>query len=320
MSAYATPHPFPVDGIPREGKNFPDLTAVLQQLDPHTCAIGEHSDLFRAKRSDNEKPQHVLAVKVFRAGSNGNATFNANFQKKLILLGDTLGRLKHDNIARLYGVTYGFGRLPGVVMDFYDNSVVSYMAKCPVENDDKLKWVKQIASALKYLHRQSPPIVHGDIRGANIFIDSTSKKCLLADTSMALVTDTPEFTSMKSPATCRWAAPELMDFRQPHVEGSPDPAPSTQTDVFSFAMTAIEIFSGSPPFKQKKNDSSVIFLILNGERPELPEFVQARPYLSKVIEGCWRKDPKSRMTMSSVCWKLGLTSYLSYALERVGLF
>jgi serine/threonine protein kinase len=177
-----------------------------------------------------------------------------------------------------------------------------------------------VASGLKYLHRQSPPIIHGDIRGANIFWDEPNKKCVIADTGMAFVTDTEEFTSMKSPATCRWTAPELMDYRRPPNPDGEEPGPSLQTDVFSFAMAANEIFTGQIPFHEKKSDSSVIFLILNGDRPTLSPFVEARPYLRKLLAACWAKEPENRPDMAAVCWKLGMTSYLSYALERLGIY
>lgn len=66
-----------------------------------------------------------------------------------------------------------------------------------------------------------------------------NKECVLADVGMVYMTDMPEFAMMKSAATCRFAAPELMDPNAPRqtVEG---PECTTQSDVFAFAMIIVQ--------------------------------------------------------------------------------
>lgn len=304
--------------IPKATKWFPDITALLFQIDAFPCAIGELFDVFRARRINDNKQENTLAIKTLRAGSSSNPNFEQELQTKVVTVGDGLGRLKHPNIAKIHGVAYGTGRLPGIVMDFYDaGSVVSYMKSRTVTNEQKLKWVKEIASGLKYLHRRNPPVVHGDLRGSNIFVDAKGS-CILADVGVVYLTDMPEFTMMKSATTSRWTAPELMDPKVPRQKAE-GPEFTTQSDVYSFAMTVIELFSEDVPFKHRKNDTSVISPILEGERPELPQYIQENAVLSKLIQDCWVKEPNKRPTASDICYRLGMTSYIRYLLEWIGL-
>ncbi|KAJ3550501.1 hypothetical protein NMY22_g432 [Coprinellus aureogranulatus] len=292
-----------------------DLTSHLHQIDTFPCAIGEHSDVFRAKRINDDKEENVLAIKTLRAGSSRNPNFEEEVQRRLVNLGHGWVQLSHPNIAKIHGVAYGTGRLPGIVMDYYEaGSVVSFMKSRKVTDDEKLAWVKQIASALKYLHRRKPSVVHGDLRGSNIFVDANGS-CTLADVGMVYMTDMPEFTMMKSALTCRWTAPELMDPATPQ-QAVPGPECTTQSDVFSFAMTIVELFSEDVPFGHKKNDTSVISPIVSGERPELPQYVQENPVLSKLVKDCWAPEPHRRPSMSAVCYRLGLVGFPVFSRPR----
>ncbi|KAJ3550499.1 hypothetical protein NMY22_g430 [Coprinellus aureogranulatus] len=255
----------PILRLPGPPERRKDVPFVYDAQRDKEFPPGQHTDLFRAREKEGEGA--LFAVKVLRAGSGEDPVFFEALQKRLVDFGDVWGQLRHENIARVYGVGYNFSRLPGIIMNYYEETVMSYMRAHPVDNDAKLEWIKQIASGLKYLHTRRPPIVHGDLRGANIFVDSTGK-CVIADVGMAFLTEMAEFLVMRRATSCRWTAPELMDpdLPPPTTEG---PYWTTQTDVFAFAITAIEIFSEAFPFKEYQNDSPILFLIVKGDRPEM---------------------------------------------------
>ena len=75
---------------------------------------------------------------------------------------------------------------------------------------------------------------------ANVFVKA-NKGCVLAEAGMVYMTDMPEFVMMKSAATCRFTAPELMDSSIPR-QTAEGPECTTQSDVFSFAMTVFQVF------------------------------------------------------------------------------
>ncbi|TEB23946.1 kinase-like protein [Coprinellus micaceus] len=300
---------FPIPGLPRETQHLPDWTPRLVQIDQFAFALGEHSDVFRARKTQDVRGKRVYAVKTLRAGSSSNPNFHAQLQRKLVRWGDVLGQLNHENVCTIRGLVYGTSRFPGIVMDFYEGgSIVNRMKSHSYTNDQKSLWVKQIASGMRYLHRRKPTIVHGDLRGSNIFLNS-SGNIAIADIGMVYITDTPEFTMMQSAATARWTAPELMDPKVPRQSTSSEgPDCTIQSDVFAFAMTIVQIFSEALPFRHVANDTTCIFLILRGERPALPEFVQGHHALAGLVRDCWVRDPSKRPSMTDVCWRLGMSA------------
>ena len=152
-----------------------------------------------------------------------------------------------------------------------------------------------------------------------MLVDSAGH-AVVADYGLALIMDSSEFTSIKTAGTCRWTAPEIMN--PPSHGDIPLPQFTVKSDIFSFAMTFFEvhlhpplpgvyshpdkIFAGEQPFNEKKSDSSVIFAILNGNRPALPEFFENKTNLAKLVEQCWSQNPDQRPTARQICRRLGL--------------
>jgi len=75
---------------------------------------------------------------------------------------------------------------------------------------------------------------------------------------------------------------------------------TAESDVYAFSMTVIEIFTGMIPFNQKKNDSSVIFTVLDGGRPEVPPFLNDQESLRVLVQDCWQQMPGKRPTSRAV--------------------
>jgi hypothetical protein len=75
------------------------------------------------------------------------------------------------------------------------------------------------------------------------------------------------------------------------------------SDTYSFAMVAIQIFSGQVPFPEAKNDTAVVAKVLRGVRPVKVEDAHHRGLTAVVwgwLENCWEEDPISRPPMSLV--------------------
>ena len=83
--------------------------------------------------------------------------------------------------------------------------------------------ILDICRAVRYLHAQSPVIVHGDLKAANVMVESVVPKCRakLSDFGLSRVV-----TRSARPVggTARWVAPELF---------VKEVAPNATCDVFS---------------------------------------------------------------------------------------
>ncbi|KAJ7862513.1 kinase-like domain-containing protein, partial [Mycena olivaceomarginata] len=116
------------------------------------------------------------------------------------------GRMDHPNILPFFGVDEQMFR-PSfcLISPWMDNgNVIKFLEKNPDLTDSKLPL---IAEGMRYLHELDPPIVHADIRGANILVTS-DLRCGLADFGLAAITEIT-ITSIRKQGAEAWMAPEL---------------------------------------------------------------------------------------------------------------
>lgn len=108
---------------------------------------------------------------------------------------DILKRLKHMYLPRVYDFLEDDGEIY-TVMDFIPGKSLDKVLMETKEIPPKqvLKWANQLAEALDYLHSQNPPIIHSDIKPANIMLTPEGDICLI-DFNISLVFDNSMRTS-----------------------------------------------------------------------------------------------------------------------------
>jgi non-specific serine/threonine protein kinase len=101
--------------------------------------------------------------------------------------------------------------------------------------DDVVHYLAQVAEALDHLHRHRPPVVHGDVKPANVIVTPEGKAVLV---DFGISHREHEGRPVLVPAgTAGYAAPEV-------ASGQP---PTPASDVFSLAATAFALLTGRPP-------------------------------------------------------------------------
>src|SRR5262249_9333559 len=95
-----------------------------------------------------------------------------------------------------------------------------------------LVYLAQAAEALTFLHTQEPPVIHGDVKPANLIL-TRGGRVKLVDFGLSPVpgTDGQAAGSLGS------RAPELLDGGRP----------SRASDVYALAATAYALVTGEPP-------------------------------------------------------------------------
>ncbi|MDR2498737.1 MAG: serine/threonine protein kinase [Tannerellaceae bacterium] len=147
------------------------------------------------------------------------------------------------------------------------------------------KMLRDIASALDYLHNQSPPLVHCDVKPGNILAGSDGKY-LLADFGICQkIGPSASGASRKQLGTPAYMSPERF------VRGS---TPVKASDVFSLGATVYELISGSSPFGQKGG------IRLHKGAKLLPLEGDFSAGLKKLIERCLSKDAWDRPSAAEV--------------------
>ena len=108
---------------------------------------------------------------------------------------DILKKIKHTYLPRVYD----FLEIDGEIYTVMDYIPGKSLDKALAEEGrfpqkQVLAWAEELAEALEYLHNQNPPVVHSDIKPANIMLTPEGKICLI-DFNISLAFDSGMKTS-----------------------------------------------------------------------------------------------------------------------------
>ncbi|KAK0437589.1 kinase-like domain-containing protein [Desarmillaria tabescens] len=181
-----------------------------------------------------------------------------------------------------------------------NGNIISFLSQHPEHN--RIQCIIEVANGLDYLHSHKPPVIHADIRGANILVNADFR-CCLADFGLAKAVMTCGFGSYgdSRKGSSRWLAPELLQ-----VDASSNWQYQTFRDIYAFGCTVIEIFTGRIPFWNIKQDIAVMLAVWQNDlRPARPSYDEL-PYDSvwSLVELCWSRDVHRRPSSSSLVAQL----------------
>ena len=93
---------------------------------------------------------------------------------------DILKNLRHEYLPQVFDFLDIDGQIY-TVMDYIPGKSFQELLDEGEKFSQKqiIKWAKQLTEALNYLHSQSPPIIHGDIKPANIMLTPKGDICLI---------------------------------------------------------------------------------------------------------------------------------------------
>ncbi|KAK0231896.1 kinase-like domain-containing protein [Armillaria nabsnona] len=203
-------------------------------------------------------------------------------------------QLRHPNVLPFLGVSKDlFAPSYCLISPWIVNGdIMSYLETHP--DHDRLTSLVQVAEGMKYLHNHNPPIVHADIRGANILV-MEDLRCCLADFGLSLFAESQvlESSSRIRRGSIRWLAPEYIDpslFNLTYITGR---------DIYAYGCTVIEIFTGKPPFSDMKNDAAVIHAVMKGSHPLQPHHLLQNGLWS-LVNACLTYSPSRRPTAEQI--------------------
>ncbi|KAJ1306264.1 hypothetical protein OPQ81_010968 [Rhizoctonia solani] len=181
---------------------------------------------------------------------------------------------------------------------------VQYIAKLRQKGSyvNILKYLRDSALGIQYLHHRDPPCVHASIRGENVIIKDDGTACLngFGLTKALVAGKLIELTGDSS--RYHWMAPELLDRDRPPLYPS--------CDIWAWAMTALQLITGQKPYYQIKAQWTFHdHVVKQGKRPErrdYPTFEQYCPQpdlMWDLLEKCWA-SPSERPTIDKVIIEL----------------
>ncbi|WWC65262.1 uncharacterized protein I303_107879 [Kwoniella dejecticola CBS 10117] len=207
-------------------------------------------------------------------------------------------RLNSKFVLPFYGASSAVGPPPWfLVSPWMKNGRITDYVRSEIGRDvNRISLLHQIAQGMEYLH--SRDVVHGDIKGQNILIDDEGRP-RLCDFGLSQIKIDITNKSVIPPAeggsaagTLRFQSPERLQLN-----------PLTkECDVYSFAMTIYQIYSGEIPFAALDTYNAKMS-ILEGIRP--PQLSDIPDQLYQLMTRCWAADPQARPTFEEISEELG---------------
>jgi len=207
----------------------------------------------------------------------------------------------HPNVVRMYGVSID-GTQPIIVMEYCAGGSldkVLYDTEEHISDEQKIRWVHEIALGMCHLHKHS--IVHRDLAARNILLslsDLANAQPKIADFGMSRVLEqtASEGNTLNRVGPALWMSPESL-AKQIY---------SKKSDVWMFGMLVYEIVARREPFADKDPLNVSTRIRDEGLTPTIPK--ECPMVLRELMQMCWKRDPEQRpVSMGCIAERMYIT-------------
>lgn len=171
---------------------------------------------------------------------------------------DILKRLHHSYLPQVYDFL-NVGSSVYTVMEYIEGKDLQYYIdhNYSFPEETLRKWLLQLSQVLEYLHSQQPPILHSDIKPANIMITASGDVCLI-DFNISLDGQTSKDVQGISPW---YAAPEQYERAQHVLYGQADHIVlDGRMDIYSLGAVAYRMMTGYLPSPTQDQSLTVMHM------------------------------------------------------------
>ncbi|XP_059248371.1 receptor-interacting serine/threonine-protein kinase 4 [Mustela nigripes] len=195
---------------------------------------------------------------------------------------------------------YGICQEPvGLVMEYMEmGSLEKLLAAEPLPWDLRFRIIHETAVGMNFLHCMAPPLLHLDLKPANILLDA-HYHVKISDFGLAKCNGLSHSHDLSMDGlfgTIAYLPPERIREKSRLFD--------TKHDVYSFAIVVWGVLTQKKPFADEKNILHIMVKVVKGHRPELPPVCRARPQacraLLRLMERCWHGDPRERPTFQEI--------------------
>lgn len=258
---------------------------------------GGFSEVWRA--FDLEENKYV-ACKIHHVNKEWKEEKKANYVKHAMREKDIHKTLDHIRIVKLYDLftidNHSFCTVleycPGNDLDFY------LKQNKTIPEKEARSIIMQVVSALMYLAERKPPIIHYDLKPANILLESgnTCGAIKITDFGLSKVmegSDDPDSIELTSQfAGTYWYLPP-----ETFVVGHAPPKISSKVDVWSVGVIFYQCIYGRRPFGHEQTQQKILEenTIIKATEVHFPSKPQVSPIAQDFIRRClqYRKEDRA---------------------------
>ncbi|KAF8330113.1 kinase-like domain-containing protein [Amanita rubescens] len=192
-----------------------------------------------------------------------------------------------------------------LVSPYMENGTLCQWRKTGPATLEIQRLILEVAEGMQYIHSEG--IIHGDLRGDNILLDSDFH-AQIADFGLTRHSDA---TATQSGALHHnFAAPELFgnwvegeDVSSESDDDGQSTARTQKSDVYAFGCLYYEIQFDSIPF-QGMNEIQIVKHVSRGKRPPRLDEPLLSDQAWKLIKRCWAREAARRPAMEDIMEKM----------------
>ncbi|NWX87875.1 RIPK4 kinase, partial [Nothoprocta pentlandii] len=195
---------------------------------------------------------------------------------------------------------YGICKEPvGLVMEYMETgSLEKLLASEPLPWELRFRIIHETAVGMNFLHCMSPPLLHLDLKPANILLDA-HYHVKISDFGLAKCNGLSHSHDLSMDGLCGTIA-----YLPPERIKEKNRCFDTKHDVYSFSIVIWGVLTQKKPFAEENNILHIMVKVVKGHRPELPAVSKSRPHscnnLIKLMQKCWQDDPGARPTFQEI--------------------
>ncbi|XP_062512524.1 dual specificity protein kinase shkC-like [Corticium candelabrum] len=278
---------------------------IIYSEDKDFLGSGGFGVVYRCRLADSRHRE--AAVKVLNMPRRLGNTDEGAFLREA----NILGRIDCPSIVRFLGLCIDPGHYAIVMEHVQYGDLEKMLLSTDVLqriqfSHHRIRIAQEIAKGMNYLHSLQPPIIHRDLKTANVLVGS-GYCCKIIDFGLARVRDISQRTTGSVQGTVAYTAPEVFS-------GTVERNKEMKVDVYSYAMILWQmnemkqIYAGVSPTVIRVN-------VLAGQRPLLSDD-SCRQEFRDIIERCWDGQPDSRLHFREIVTMLdGIMRQIERSLE-----
>ncbi|KAG8450154.1 hypothetical protein GDO86_002690 [Hymenochirus boettgeri] len=187
----------------------------------------------------------------------------------------------------------------GLVMEYMETGSLEKLlySEC-LPWDLRLRIIHEIALGMNFLHCMTPPLLHLDLKPANILLDG-HHHVKISDFGLAKwngLSNSHEFSLDGICGTIAYLPPERFKEKNRSFD--------TKHDVYSFAVVIWGILTQRKPFADEKNILHIMVKVGSGLRPDLSLIPRLRPQqcngIIQLMQECWHDKPDKRPSFQDI--------------------
>jgi len=222
----------------------------------------------------------VFAVKEVQINPEDQVDmqFKADLENEIKIVKD----LKHPRIVSYLGHDYMDSCLYIYLEYMAGGSMASVLAQFgALEESLLVVYAREMLEGVEYLHTRDPPVVHRDIKGANVLV---GLDCRVKLSDFGCSKRTQETWSVTMKGSIPWMAPEVVKHT----------GYGRKADIWSFGCVMIEMATADSPWGKFDNPMAAFHKIgMSDALPAIPEFLsdECREFIGLCVQRDFTKRP-----------------------------